>query len=202
MVDYRDIFKEENNRNWAKCVLAVNITREGLIDFVNREIKTFQTDILNNVYQSLPAVAVGTTCGKCTTPDVIPCPTRNVCAGRLCKFHTFKRVPCQTGICTIMKKGIEAEHRFSFPSWKNTDARLWCSNAWEIAKCYLPPDGYSQVHTATETDFNGVLSVILNCNRFAKLIACNLSNTNSIFHQVKLIISTKGNNVLSNQLTL
>ncbi|KAH3799224.1 hypothetical protein DPMN_152830 [Dreissena polymorpha] len=37
---------------------------------------------------------------------------------------------------------------------------------WEIGKCFLPPDGYSSVLCVQESDFNGVISIMLNCLHF------------------------------------
>ncbi|KAH3875448.1 hypothetical protein DPMN_038714 [Dreissena polymorpha] len=63
----------------------------------------------------------------------------------------------------ITKQGLE---KYSNPSWKNTRAELWATNHWEIAKCYLPPDGYTDIASVQGTDFNGVISILLNCTHF------------------------------------
>lgn len=83
---------------------------------------------------------------------------------------------------------IEQEHRFHGPSWKNTDASGWCVDSWQIAKCFMPPDGYLNVHIPQETDFNGLISIILNCKRFDKHLPCLQSQTN-VFEKVSCNVS-------------
>lgn len=181
MADYNDIFKTTENQKWAKYALAVHITREGLIDFVKFHINQLKNDLVakNSRTSAVP------TCNSCSTAGVVPCPSKGTCdviRGK-CKFHTSPPTNCPNGICNNIQRDIEKEHRFHGPSWKNTNTNAWCTNAWEIAKCFMPPDGYLQKKSAEETDFNGIISVILNCVRFDNLLP-GVSQPNSIFHQV------------------
>ena len=50
---------------------------------------------------------------------------------------------------------------FKGPSWINTDAPNWCTDPWQIAKCYLSKDGYKDVNQAEDTDFNKIINFIL-----------------------------------------
>ncbi|XP_053382072.1 uncharacterized protein LOC128549457 [Mercenaria mercenaria] len=172
-------------KNWIKAGLGVLFTKEGIEPFVYDEIKQFQqkclSDICNN--NGLPA---GTTCSSCCTENVIVCPTNRICNARrgICNFHrnsATQYLPsgCPNKICHNFKNEIQHAHRYYGPSYKNTDATQWCSNPWEVAKCFMPPDGYKDATKSADTDFNGIISVILNYGAFQSKI----SNKNNIFEQ-------------------
>ncbi|XP_052233311.1 uncharacterized protein LOC127846175 [Dreissena polymorpha] len=74
--------------------------------------------------------------------------------------------PCPNSICDDIRDEIIKKHRYKRPSWKNTSAEQWTSNHWELAKCFMPPDGYAGVSNIQGTDFNGVISVMMNCSHF------------------------------------
>lgn len=180
MADYRDLFRNPENQNWAKTALAVQITRDGLLEFVKQAISSLHNTFLLNIGQTSTV-----SCSNCDTSDVLPCPTRKLChrIGRWCKFHKSSPRQCPNNVCDNFKCAIEADHRFQSPSWTNTDARYWCSNAWEIAKCYLPPDGYKTSSSAEETDFNGIISIIINSSSFDLLLGNALATPHSIFNK-------------------
>ncbi|XP_053382097.1 uncharacterized protein CXorf38 homolog [Mercenaria mercenaria] len=176
-------------KNWITAGLAVLFTKEGIEPTVYDEIERFQqkclSDICNN--NGLPA---GATCSSCCTENVVVCPTNRICnVGRgQCSFHRnsatqYLASGCPNKICHNFKNEIQSAHRFYGPSYKNTDATQWCSNPWEVAKCFMPPDGYKDVTSAAETDFNGIISVIKNYKEFQSKVNDNLSKTNNIFEQ-------------------
>ncbi|KAH3770997.1 hypothetical protein DPMN_172297, partial [Dreissena polymorpha] len=150
-----NIFTDKQTNNWFKACIALNLTKDGLTDFVLTELLNVQT-------------IVGRSCGQCFIQNLIPCPTHYVCKkrkGNNCSFHNSQqRKSCQT--CDKVKQDITLLHRFERPSWANTKAELWATDPWEIGKCYLPPDGYSSVSSVQESDFNGVVSIVLNCKHF------------------------------------
>jgi hypothetical protein len=51
----------------------------------------------------------------------------------------------------------------------------------------MPPDGYKEKASASETDFNGIISVILNHKDFQGKVHENLSNKINIFEEVNNI---------------
>jgi hypothetical protein len=167
-------------QNWLKGALAVLFAKEGLLDLVEHEIIDFQRHLLQTVYTQ-KGIPSGTTCSVCTTANVLSCPTAGFCSkGKRCKVHDSK-VPdkkpnkaCPNGLCSYIRDAIKNEHRFKGPSWKNTDARKWCSDAFELSKCFLPPDGYSDKTCLPDTDFNGILAVVINNNRFQRKMSVNL----------------------------
>jgi hypothetical protein len=176
--------------NWIKAALAILFTKEEIEPVVFNEVVQFQTKSLQDISTShkLPA---GSTCSNCSTENIVVCPTNRLCnvnRGK-CSYHRniatqFNPSGCPNNICHHMRSEIQVAHRFHGPSFKNTDATKWCNNAWEIAKCFMPPDGYKSVKNATETDFNGIISVIVNFKEFEAKINDDLSKKNNIFDKV------------------
>ncbi|XP_053391987.1 uncharacterized protein LOC123543639 [Mercenaria mercenaria] len=176
-------------KNWIKAGLGVLFTKEGIEPFVHDEIEQFQQNCLSDICNNngLPA---GTTCSSCCTENVVVCPTNRICNARRgkCNFHrnsATQYLPsgCPNKICHNFKSEIHRAHRYYGPSFKNTDATRWCSNPWEVAKCFMPPDGYTDAADAAETDFNGIISVIMNYEAFQTKIHDDLSKTYNIFEQ-------------------
>ncbi|XP_052285459.1 uncharacterized protein LOC127881542 isoform X24 [Dreissena polymorpha] len=150
-----NIFTDKQTNNWFKACIALNLTKDGLTDFVVTELLNVQT-------------IVGRSCGHCFIQNLIPCPTQDVCKKRKqnkCSFHNSQQ-PKSCHTCDKVKQNITLLHRFKGPSWANTKAELWAMDPWEIGKCYLPRDGYSSVSSVQESDFNGVVSIVLNCTHF------------------------------------
>ncbi|XP_052245526.1 uncharacterized protein LOC127854502 [Dreissena polymorpha] len=155
-----NIFTEKQTNNWFKAYIALNWTKEGLTDFVVTELLNVQK-------------TVGSSCGQCFIQNLIPCPTQDVCKkGKRtnCSFHnSLQYKSCQT--CDKVKHNIKSLHRFNGPSWANTKAERWAIDPWEIGKCYLPRDGYSSVSSVQASDFNGVISIMLNCTHFQTCVS-------------------------------
>lgn len=209
MTEFLDIFKDFGHENWVKAALAVQITREALLNVVENRILKFQSSTLQNIRSASSRVPA--TCNSCETCQLLPCPTSGVCRNvrGKCKYHTTPPRPCSVGICDKLKAEIEANHCVGRPSWKDTDAKAWCTNHWQIAKCYMPSGGYCDVQTAEETDFNGIISVILNCRTFDYL-RHSASSTDqfrkviflSAFLIVKLHSSSRSSNCLKDKRAL
>ncbi|KAH3702544.1 uncharacterized protein LOC127861178 [Dreissena polymorpha] len=185
MAGLADVFSEQERTNWLKSCLAVNIAKYALENIVDREVKIVQSRIVQTVQSqlNLPDTAV---CTSCCTANLIICPTRGICKtmGQLgcinmhdSPLKQFR--PCRIKMCDKIRDEIIKEHRYGQPSWRNTSAEHWTTNHWHIAKCFLPPDGYTAVDSAPETDFNGVLSVMLNCKHFDNLVSFAISQHRS-----------------------
>jgi hypothetical protein len=186
---------DKDFRNWLKGALAALFARQGLKDFVQNEITDFQKDLLNDVWKVI-GIPAGTTCNACTTANLLVCPTHGFCAkGKKCTVHDPKcsnlkpNQPCPHNMCTALRDAILKEHRYRGPSWKNTDARGWCTDAYQLAKCFMPPDGYADKASLAETDFNGVIAVVINNKRFEKKLSVNFSSKNNICEEVCIIYS-------------
>ncbi|XP_060581121.1 uncharacterized protein LOC132737791 [Ruditapes philippinarum] len=173
--------------NWVKAALAVLFTKEEIEPVVCDEIVQFQQKCLRDISIS-NGLSAGSTCSSCNTENIVVCPTNRICnvnRGK-CGYHRnfstmFHQSCCPNKICHNMRSQIQKAHRFYGPSFKNTDATQWCSNPWEIAKCFMPPDGYKDVMSAVDTDFNGIISVIVNFKGFETKINDDLSKKNNIF---------------------
>lgn len=176
---------DRGRSNLLKCLLAMQITRKSLVEFVKNQFSQFQLETLRNIRpknSELPE-----SCNSCETCQLLPCPTPGCCRGPKgnCTYHTKPPRPCPVGICDKMKTVIEKNHQFGRPTWQNTDAMAWCTNSWQIAKCYMP-HGFCHVQTPEETDFSGIITVINNCKWFDNLR--QTSNPTDIFDQVNLFL--------------
>ncbi|XP_052760398.1 uncharacterized protein CXorf38 homolog [Mya arenaria] len=188
MASYRELLKDKEAQNWVKAAFALNITKEGLQGFVEDVLTCVHQDIYNNVRTSkgLPG---GATCAQCFTENVLKCFTPKICTSKKnCKFHngpSKQYVPCPNGICEDVSDEIVKHHRFSGPSWKNTNADKWSTIPWEIGKCFLPPDGYKTVSSIKYSDFNGVISVMMNCEDFQNKLSFDVATQPNLLTEVR-----------------
>ncbi|KAH3800489.1 hypothetical protein DPMN_154122 [Dreissena polymorpha] len=161
-----NIFTEKETNNWFKASIALNVKKDGLANFLNTQ--------LQNVH-----AVVGKGCGNCPIEKLIPCPTNPYCHKRnrrYCPFHKSQK-PQQCHTCDKVKKNIILQHRYSVPSWRNTRAENWAQDYWEIGKCFLPPDKYNSVSSVLESDFNGVICIMLNCLHFQACLSSSCLST-------------------------
>ncbi|XP_060592663.1 uncharacterized protein LOC132747330, partial [Ruditapes philippinarum] len=193
MASYSPKLIEKKYNNWVKAQLAVLFTKEGLEPFVCNEIQQFQQKCLDDICYN-NGLFSGTCCSTCCTENLINCPTDSICKfrHRKCTYHRnvatrYNPTGCPYSICHHLKNEIQNAHRYNDPSFKNTDAKQWCSNFWEVAKCFMPPDGYKDKSSAAETDFNGIISVILNYKDFQGKLHENLINKMNIFEEAREI---------------
>jgi hypothetical protein len=177
--------------NWLKGALAVLFAREGLTEFVENEISDFQRDLLQSIFIQ-NAIPSGATCSNCTTANVLKCPTQEVCGRkRPCKLHdpsVQNKTPnqkCPQNICHHIKDAIAKHHRFQAPTWQITDATKWCSDAVEIAKCYLPSlIEYGNKNSFAEIDFNGTVGIIISNIRFQNKMTAQLNQEPNLCSKV------------------
>jgi hypothetical protein len=123
---------------------------------------------------------------------MLKCPTQDFCdMKKPCKLHdptVNNKKPnqkCPNNICHNVKDAILKQHRYHGPSWPITDATRWCLDAFQIAKCYLPPKGYENKSSFAEIDFIGTLGIIINNTRFQNLMAAQLNVTPNICSKVR-----------------
>ncbi|XP_045163498.2 uncharacterized protein LOC123527869 [Mercenaria mercenaria] len=170
-------FEDQRFQNWIKASYAGNVAKEGLEDIVFNIIEKFHQNILAGILTE-QQVRNGTTCSECSTGNILPCPTRDICANQsgLCSFHNNEHKKyriCPKGICDKLREEIKKSHKYRNPSWRNTRAEKWCVNPWEIGKCFLPREGYLAVTKVTEMDLNGLLNVMINHQAFDAIVDQN-----------------------------
>ncbi|XP_060558086.1 uncharacterized protein LOC132718410, partial [Ruditapes philippinarum] len=191
MASVNPILLEKETSNWVKAQLAVLYTKEGLEPFVCYEIQQFQLKCLDDICYNNGLLS-GTLCSSCCAENLVKCPTNKICnVGRgKCRYHRnaatrFNPAGRPNKICHNFTTEIQNVHRYSDPSYKNTDATLWYGNFWEVAKCFMPPDGYADKASSAETDFNGIISIILNHKAFQGKIKEDLNNKINMFERAR-----------------
>lgn len=188
---FSDKIKDERFLNWIKANIATNYAKEGVQNFVLKVITNFHEHILDDIRKQTD----GNLCSQCTLGQIFPCFTKNVCVKKKgnCELHSAKRFrPCPNKVCEHIKNEIRKAHEYGYPIWKNTRPENWCTNAWELAKCYMPV-GYSNCTGIADTDFNGIVSVVANQKVFN--LACEKdvlskvrNTTNEVRHSPNLFI--------------
>ena len=149
-------------KNWIKAGFGLRYGKEILHSFLFNSLSNFRSVTLSgNSAQH---------CNKCTLLNIIPCPTNGICSrdnkGR-CKQHndldiskTFN--PCPSNVCDKLQQAIAQEHiPGKGPRWIGSDPQQWCSNVWEIAKCFMPAGNESK-HDYSEFDFSGIITMLMN----------------------------------------
>ncbi|KAH3697563.1 hypothetical protein DPMN_085066 [Dreissena polymorpha] len=174
IIRLEDVFTDKEMNNWLKSWLAIGIAKSGLDNFVDKEAQSVHSRIYNTVYSNLPS-STGP-CTECFTVNLLKCSTPEICnktVSCVCQSNHYK--PCPMKICDKVCNEIIQEHRFKNVSWNNTSANKWSSDRWEIAKCFLPSEGYKETNTARETDFTGIISYLLNCKQFESKFSFSIS---------------------------
>ncbi|XP_052242298.1 uncharacterized protein LOC127852379 [Dreissena polymorpha] len=191
MADYKDIIRKPETLGWFKAAMAMKITRDCLLDIVKQATHELY-DKIRKVIKIKDGIQEDVVCSQCNTPKVLPCDANNKCCNYgTCEFHTIhKQQSCpKANLCNAICREIVANHRFrnrskkqSFkgPTWVNTDACKWCNDPWQIAKCYLSKEGYTDVNLAEDIDFNGIVYVIYNCEFFQAYLKDNLDRSRNV----------------------
>lgn len=174
MTDISSKLADKNFHNWLKTGLALHLTKQGLENLIGQEMQTFHADCLQHILTPLQ-IQNKDYCSQCRTENVVRCPSKGVCIikGGNCSFHNSSEnspKACPKRICEQFRGMIVKCHKNNFPSWRNTYTERWCNSPWEIAKCYMPPNGYIRANSAADTDLNGILSVMLNFKPVAQQV--------------------------------
>ncbi|XP_053384352.1 uncharacterized protein LOC123536708 [Mercenaria mercenaria] len=154
MTDYKKKLEDKQFQNWLKVALSVSIARKGVMEFVMNSIVKFHNDVLKDILTT-EQIQSKMYCTTCTTDNIVPVQNWS-------HFRRKNLPSCPNHICDKLREKIFLYHAHDTPSWKNTCATRWCDSAWEVAKCFLPPDGYMTTDAIENTDLNGILSIILN----------------------------------------
>jgi hypothetical protein len=181
MSDYISNLDNHKFHNWIKTGLALKYTKEGLHDIILDEIETFRQRTFSDSLETLK-LPPNSCCKACSTDQIVCQPVFNFCKKKKCSAH-HRSCP-ESGLCERVRDKIRLAHRYNDPSWRNTDATKWYDDSWQIVKCFMPIEGYTKQTSFMETDFNGVISVILNYKGFQNIVNENLSRGSNLFCKV------------------
>jgi hypothetical protein len=182
----------DKDGNFLKSVSALRLVGEGIEPLVEEGSRQYTEDIINQARQEAGLYGRDI-CGHCTTHNAVPCSSGNgLChygKDGNCRFHDnsdplkASRI-CPKGICNRIVRIIKSRYRGHKPNFKNTDARKWFQNPFEIMKCFISTDGYQDKETVETTDCAGLLSVIIYCKSFQSRVAADLRDQDNIFVKV------------------
>ncbi|XP_053396718.1 uncharacterized protein LOC123543648 [Mercenaria mercenaria] len=156
MTDCSEKLKEKDFQNWLKAALAVSIAKKGIEPYVSNIITEFHQNALEDILSS-KEFKDEALCTACTNNSLLP--TTNKAKHNKGQDTLPK---CQKHVCDRLRTKIVISHAYQDPSWRNNRVEKWCHCPWEIAKCYMPPDGYKTASSGSDTDLNGILSVMMN----------------------------------------
>lgn len=166
MENLKNEFQDRNRQNWIKSTHAITVSRRVIVKLLEVGVTELHSALLKHVF----GVNSYRECNSCFTENVVPCASKHFCikySGGRCNTHKgANKQPrqCPLNVCDKLYSTIVQWHRHRSPTWKNTKAERWCTDAWEIAKCFCP-ENY-QNKTVSDIDFTGLLSFFLNCTFF------------------------------------
>ncbi|XP_045181433.2 uncharacterized protein LOC123540454 isoform X2 [Mercenaria mercenaria] len=160
--------KRSDYKSWVKGSLGFQYLKYGLVGFCEEIVTKQYEEILNDIKQNKKLLKL--VCGQCSIdtlrPDHVQNMSKHCPLGQIqcnCQSPSGK-VSCRNKLCGAIYDKIITLHASIPPSpnWQNTNLRDWCTNPWEIAKCFISQDGYAQTKTAFDTDCTGILSIFMN----------------------------------------
>ena len=154
--------------NFLKVGLALVQLQKGLSPFITRKLQTIHDTIINNIR--------GAYCGSCTTGNILIHPRKN-CKGSgcVCWCDPFlKRRPCK-GHCKRFYDELVKLHRYDSPQMKYVSIPDMFNDPWQVAKCFLPPSGYTTIASANDCDATGLCSIIINCTEFGTILGITVN---------------------------
>ncbi|XP_052235753.1 uncharacterized protein LOC127847710 isoform X4 [Dreissena polymorpha] len=147
-------------QNWFKCMFATYTTRDVIAQLADLGFKAFYLHVRSDM-RAKHGILETNTCCLCSDPSKLCQLCSEICI-RLWENHRFKK------------------SKLKGPSWSNTDTTKWCTESWELAKCYMPPTGYRDKPNANSTDFNGIIGAIYNCTWMQCYFTDDLSKDSNI----------------------
>ncbi|XP_060604239.1 uncharacterized protein LOC132757075 [Ruditapes philippinarum] len=172
-------------RNWVRGGLAYKYLKQGLEGFADDVVKQNHKRILKSI-NYIP----GTICSRCSIGSIRPLHTsRTDSVGKItCRWgqhrcnclHT-KKEKCRLHICDYIMEEILKTHGSTppTPNWANTDIQKWCTEPWEVAKCFINSPGYSDKTKAADIDISGILHVFINNTNLHSHLACSMTGKNN-----------------------
>ncbi|XP_053402116.1 uncharacterized protein LOC128546095 [Mercenaria mercenaria] len=159
--------EKKKYRNWVRGGLAYKYLKEG--------IKGFADDVVGEEHRRINQdVISGRTCNECSIRNLRPLHTcqKDHASRYKCPWGqnncnctcTTKKKRCPNKVCDAVMEEILKNHGSAppTPNWKNIDIQKWCSDPWEMAKCFINAPGYADKSTADDIDIAGLLHVFIN----------------------------------------
>lgn len=156
-------------KNWINAIRASCLAKQALDIFVRGILNAVHETVIGE-FKPKDDDEIRQYCGLCLTKDLIPCGTKFFCliSRGNCSIHLCRPpTKCPRKICCQIVRNIkEVCLRSWTPSWKNTDARRWQDDPWEIAKCFLPTASDGFPTDSDSTSLLGWISITINCRSF------------------------------------
>ncbi|XP_060558009.1 uncharacterized protein LOC132718323 [Ruditapes philippinarum] len=170
-------------RNWVRGVLAYKYLKKGLEGFADDVVKQEHKRILSAIYQKSSTTCKLRPKHECSTH----CAGKNECLlSRIkCTCLYAKKEKCRFQVCEHIMNDILGSHGSTSPTpnWENTDIQKWCTEPWEVAKCFINAPGYFY-KTKADMDISGLLHVFINNASLHSHLACSMAEKN-IFIKVR-----------------
>ncbi|MEQ2260583.1 hypothetical protein XENORESO_020780 [Xenotaenia resolanae] len=154
---------DKEYKNWLKAGRCLLILKDGLLPFIDHQMRAFHGDLLNQ-YTIL----------------------RRPCETSSCKPRGNKLVSaCR--VCSEWQKVILRHHRQPDVTihWTNCFPPYWRSDHWELAKAYMPR-GQAKVKGGDQCDASALLNLINYCKCFCsvdpKLVRQVIQCRNELMH--------------------
>ncbi|XP_053391802.1 uncharacterized protein LOC128554558 [Mercenaria mercenaria] len=173
---------------------------EGLQEFVDEISKQDFTVMLSTIQKKYQAKY----CNGCSLRTLLPAHTSIsvMCplGQKNCNcIDIVGKKPCPSHFCDAMYDEITKRHRYSEPSWWNSNVEKWFQEHWEIAKCFIRyRDTYMGYRdtcmlemSAAETSTEGLLDVIINNKELQNSVCCEIDPPSDIFSQTRTFISNE-----------
>ncbi|XP_060558434.1 uncharacterized protein LOC132718732 [Ruditapes philippinarum] len=181
---HNDQLQNPRYKDWVKAGLSLKYFKDGIEVFVDTRLRLQQESLLNVLKRGLNLASID--CDECTLQNLLPHKSRSCGRGKLCLCYTHQtRRTCPNRVCGRLNDQITLQHRYGSPSWYNTDFAKWCSNHWEIGKCYLDRKGYKERTSAVDTDCKGLLDIIINDMFIHGFIDVPIDPPNDYFSKIK-----------------
>ncbi|XP_059824239.1 uncharacterized protein CXorf38-like [Hypanus sabinus] len=164
-------FNDGGYKNWIKAGLCLQKIRDCILGFVITEIEKFHQVLLG------------------TNPNLRQGICKNSCKSHGTKFQTA------CFVCREWKKEILRHHtdQNSTIYWGNCCPLLWPTNAWEVAKVYMPR-GQANRRGPENCDAAALLNLFIFCDHFhferrkvIEVIKCR----NDLMHSIEMSVSAE-----------
>ena len=192
MMSHKHRLRDPEYKNWILAGLGLLYLKEGIEEYLDTEIRSFHAQLMVKIAADL---SISASAVDCSIQAYIKHPMKSIpaydCSAHSNKKHTDCPAECPNRICNAIYNEIKQAHRFGRPNgWKNSIANKWTSDPWEIAKCFLSTDGYTNCHSATDVDCSGLLSIFINLKPIGdKLkLVCAIDGKSDILSKVNILV--------------